>query len=59
MRYVHELKRNLLSIIMFGNLGYATRFEHEIIDILSDAKIVGFTTGHAFVTSGDSHVVEL
>ena len=24
-----------------------------------DAKIVGFTIGYAFVTSGDSHVVEL
>ena len=60
MRYVPELKRNLLSIIMFGDLGYETRFEHRIIEISPDAKIVGFTIGHASVTSGDFHdVVEM
>ena len=60
MKYVPELKQNLLSIIMFGDLEYETRFEHGIIEISSDAKIVGFTIDHAYVTSGDSpDVVEL
>jgi hypothetical protein len=36
---------------MFGDLGYETRFEHRIIEISPDAKIVGFTIGHASVTS--------
>jgi hypothetical protein len=60
VRYVPELKRNLLSLIMFGDLGYKTRFEHIIIEISSDSKIVCFTLVHAFVTSGDFHdVVEM
>jgi hypothetical protein len=47
---------------MFGTLGYWTTFEHEIVEILFDAKIIGRGTkvctlyldgytiiGHAFV----------
>jgi hypothetical protein len=45
---------------MFGDLRYEARFEHEIIEILSDAKIVGFTIGHISVISGDFYdVVEI
>jgi hypothetical protein len=40
---------------MFGDLEYETRFEHKIIEISSDAKIVDFTIGHAYITSGDFH----
>ncbi|MCH82500.1 putative Ty-1 copia retrotransposon protein [Trifolium medium] len=73
VRYVPELKRNLLSISMHDNLGYETRIDHGIIEISLDAKIIGRGTkvyglylldgstiiGHAFIASRISHDVDL
>ena len=40
VKYVLELKRNLLSISMFDNLGYSTKIEHGLIKISNGALIV-------------------
>ena len=40
MRYVPELKQNLLSISMFDDLGYCTRVEHEVLKISHDKLII-------------------
>ena len=39
MRYVPELKRNLISTSIFDGLGYCTRIEHVVYKILHDALI--------------------
>ena len=40
VRYVPELKRNLLSISMFDDLGYCTRVEHGVLKISRDELII-------------------
>jgi hypothetical protein len=74
MRYNPELMQNMLSIGMFGTLGYETIFEHGFVEVLFDAKIIGRGTkvctlylldgstiiDHAFVSRNVSHsIVEL
>jgi len=34
VRYIHQLKRNLISISMFDGLGYCTRIERGMMRIL-------------------------
>ena len=40
VRYILELKRNLLSISMFDVLGYSTKIEHGILKISNGWLIV-------------------
>ncbi|RDX98608.1 hypothetical protein CR513_18457, partial [Mucuna pruriens] len=40
VRYVLELKRNLISIIMFDNLGYTTQIEHGIMKISNNDFVI-------------------
>lgn len=40
MRYVPEPVRNFLSIGMFGNLGYYTKVEYEMLEISYGREII-------------------
>lgn len=39
VRFVPELKQNLISLSMFDSLGYCTRIEHGVCKIEHDALI--------------------
>ena len=40
LRYVPELKRNLISISMFDALGYTTRIEHVMMKIFKNSVMI-------------------
>nr|KYP51087.1 hypothetical protein KK1_027151 [Cajanus cajan] len=40
VQYVFGLKRNVLSISMFDDLGYSTKIEHGMMKIFNDVLIV-------------------
>lgn len=40
MRYVPELRNNLLSVSVLDYLGYSIRIEHEILNILHGGVIM-------------------
>jgi len=43
-RYVLKLKQNLWYVSMFDGLGYDTRIEHDMMEILHVAKIIAQCT---------------
>nr|KYP64657.1 Retrovirus-related Pol polyprotein from transposon TNT 1-94 [Cajanus cajan] len=40
VRYVPDLKRNLISISMFDSLGYATKTQHGVLKILNGSLVI-------------------
>ena len=54
VRFVPELKRNLISITMFDSLGYCTRIEHGVCKISHGALITvkGYRMNGLYILDG-------
>ncbi|RDX81649.1 hypothetical protein CR513_37645, partial [Mucuna pruriens] len=60
VRYVLELKKNLISISMFDNIGYTTQIEHDIMKISNNNLVIakGIKRNDLYILDGSSVIVQ-